>query len=294
MANKPHFDAEFRKKAEYLSFVARKMLAGLLHGSGPSPRKGHTIEFDDFRSYAPGDDFRDIDWNIFRRLDTLFVKLFKGEQNIRLTVLLDVSASMDYGSQNKLVYAKQLAAALAYIGLTHLDRVDIIPFAENLHEGLHGLVGRRNIERLLDYLQRLEPGGATNLSNVFRSYVTSNRKRGLILVISDVFDLEGYPTAFRYLRSQQHNVYVLHVIDADEQAPSLTGIARLTDSESGQVREFTLTDRLLTRYRHLFEGHCKAVEHFCRARDIGYVGARTEIPFDELILRVLRKGEFIR
>ena len=124
------FDGEFLRKLERLELLARKMFRGQLRGERATPRRGRGLEFTDFRRYRPGDDVRHIDWNIFSRLDRLFLKLYASEEDVCLHLLLDVSASMGYGQPPKFDHARRLAAALAYIGLANLDRVSMSTFAD--------------------------------------------------------------------------------------------------------------------------------------------------------------------
>ena len=162
----PLFDAEFLRKLERLELLANKIFRGLIRGEHATPRRGRGIEFADFRRYRPGDDLRYIDWNIFARLDRLFLKLYASEEDLTLHVLLDVSASMDFGTPRKFDYARKLAAALAYIGLHSSDRVAIGVFADMLGARLPTLKTRHQMATVLDFLTARHSGGATDFDTV--------------------------------------------------------------------------------------------------------------------------------
>ena len=148
-------EPEFLRRLEYLNVVARKILSGRMRADRQSVRKGVSAEFTDHRAYVPGDDIRNVDWHLFGRLEELFIKLYKEEENLHLTVLLDTSLSMERGAHNKLNYAIEVAAALAYIGMANMDSVNVVPIGPQLGEGRWRLKGRGKIHELFDFLDRL-------------------------------------------------------------------------------------------------------------------------------------------
>src|SRR5215467_7199026 len=161
IATKPSdlLDPEFMSRLERLDIVSRRIFAGKMKGERRSKRKGQSVEFADYRNYVVGDDLRFLDWNIYGRLDRLFIRLFQEEEDLHFYLLLDNSLSMDFGTPTKLHYAKQVAAALGFIGLVNLDRVVVEVFNDRLTQSLPPLRGRRSLWRLLDFLGTLEPGG---------------------------------------------------------------------------------------------------------------------------------------
>lgn len=288
------FDGDFLRKLEYLNIVARKILAGSLHADRQSPRRGTSAEFADHRSYTPGDDFRHVDWHLFGRLEELFLKRYREEENLHLTVLLDTSASMDSGDVNKLVYALQLSAALAYIGMANLDSVNVIPFGGRLGGGLWGLKGRGKIFTVFDFLRSAETVPETDLALSLREFVKREPRRGVVAVVSDFFDAERIQPALKVLKVPRHDVTALHVVDASEEDPRVRGDLRLVDSENQSFREINVTDAMLVKYKAAFEGLARGVESFCVRNEMGYVRARTSVPFDELVLRLLRRGGLVQ
>jgi uncharacterized protein (DUF58 family) len=186
------FDQDFLQKLEYLSMISRRIYRGETRGSHSSYKKGVSPDFADYRSYQPGDDFRMIDWNIFGRLDRLFVKLYTEEEDLSVHVLLDASLSMTYGDPRKIDYARRVAAALAYIAICSLDRVGITTFAAGLGGALAPHRGRTQLLHLFDYISRIAPQGGTRVSQSLEDYALRTARPGLAIVISDLLDPEGY------------------------------------------------------------------------------------------------------
>jgi uncharacterized protein (DUF58 family) len=287
------FDAAFLERLEYLNVVARKILSGILRADRKSIRKGASAEFADHRAYSPGDDIRHVDWHIFGRLDEVFLKLYREEENLHLSLLVDTSASMDRGNPHKLNHALRVAAALAYIGIANMDCVNILPFGERLREGRWTLKGKGRIFEIFDFLRSIEPAGTTSLAVAARELIARERRRGVVVLISDLYDLDGYQQALKYLRHPKHDIYVIHVVDPEEEAPILRGDLRLIDCETESFKEINVTDALLARYRDAFEALASSVESFCVKNEIGYARARTTVPYDELVLHVLRRGGLV-
>src|SRR6476660_6779487 len=167
---KPLLEPDFLHKLEQLELVSRKIFLGLMKGERRSKRKGQSVEFADYRNYVKGDDLRFLDWNLYARLDRLFIRLFMEEEDLHFYVLIDNSLSMDFGTPSKLHYAKQVAAALAFIGLVNMDRVVLEVFNDRVTQSLPPLRGRRSLWRLMDFLQKLEPAGPSDLRRAMRNF----------------------------------------------------------------------------------------------------------------------------
>jgi len=287
-------DSEFLKKLEYLYIVAKKVITGRVKAERRSRKHGSSVEFADFRQYTPGDDFRYLDWNIYARLDELLLKLFEEEEDLHIYVLIDVSRSMLYGDPRKLDYAKKVAAAVAYVGLSNLDRVSIIPFSEEAHDRLPMTRGKGKIFTFLEFLERLGNGGETHLEHSFKTFVHQTKRRGVAVVISDLFDPERFERALNVLKYQKYDLYVIHLIDEKEAAPDLLGDYRLEDMETRRTRQVTISEQTLKKYRAAFDGYLTDLERYCKQREIGYIRTFTSFPFDELILKVFRSGGFLK
>ncbi|MGH7213569.1 MAG: DUF58 domain-containing protein, partial [Tepidisphaeraceae bacterium] len=155
---------DFMARLDQLDLMSRKLLAGKMKGERRSKRRGQSVEFADYRNYVVGDDLRFIDWNIYARLDRLFLKLFLEEEDLALYVLVDVSKSCDYGDPHKALYLKKVAAALGYIGLVNYNRVVVAAMSSNLVAETGALRGRRQVSRMIDFINKLEPAGPSNLA----------------------------------------------------------------------------------------------------------------------------------
>src|SRR5438874_5675875 len=211
----PLLDPPFLARLEQLELVSRKIFMGRMKGERRSKRKGQSVEFADYRNYVVGDDLRFRDWNLYARLDRLFLRLFMEEEDLHFYVLIDNSLSMDFGSPSKLHYARQVTAALAFIGLVNLDRVVVEAFNERLTQSLPAVRGRRSLWRLLDFLDKLQPAGPSDLTRALRTFSLKSSGKGIVVVLSDFMDKGGYEEALRYLVARQLDIYVLHVLSQE-------------------------------------------------------------------------------
>jgi len=289
----PLFDKDFLRKLEYLELIARRLVFGRQQALRASVKKGASIEFKDFREYTPGDDPRTVDWSVFARLDALVVKLFRQEEELDLWVLLDSSKSMRFGAPDKFDYARRLAAALAYIGMSNMDSAGVTPFADELRAGRERLRGRGRIFHLLDFLTNLPADGRTDLKTAARAFVSRVRRPGLIVLISDFYGLESAQRAIDQLRFFKHQIFVIQVAAPWELDPPIRGELRLVDSESADHSDLTVTDGLLRRYKQAFERLGDDLKRYSMSYSIGYALARTDIPFDDFLVRVLQRGGLV-
>src|SRR3954447_14727767 len=192
-------DPDFLNKLERLELVSRKIFVGRMKGERKSKRRGSSVEFADHRNYAVGDDLRHIDWNVYGRLDKLFLKLFLEEEDLHFYTLVDTSLSMYFGDPTKLHYAKQVAAALAFIGLVNHDRVVLETFSSGLDGGMPSIRGRSQMWRVVQYLDHLRADGSSNLSAAAKAFAIKHAGKGIVVVVSDFLDKRGYQEALRYL-----------------------------------------------------------------------------------------------
>jgi uncharacterized protein (DUF58 family) len=288
------FNEAFLKKLEYLNIVSRKVFTGRLRAERRTRKIGAGIEFADHRRYTWGDDFRYIDWNVYGRIDKLLLRLFEEEEDLHIYILVDCSQSMLIGDPLKLHYAMQVGAALAYIGLANLDRVAVIPFSDHLHGRLPPARGKGRIFKVFDFLRNTEVGGQTQLADCLTKFVHQNKRRGLAVVISDFYDPAGFAEGINALRYNKYEPFVLQVYDEKEANPSLHGDLTLVDCETGEAKEVTVSRSLLEAYRREHEKYCDELGEFCTARAIPYFRTHTQLAFDELVLRIFRRGGFLR
>jgi len=288
------FSDAFLRQLDMLTLLTRGRVHGQLRGLHRSRRVGTGMVFADYRPYSEGDDIRHIDWGIYLRLDRLILRLFEEEADLPVYVFLDASQSMDHGKPNKLEYARKLAGALGYVALLNHDRVNLSAFAEGLREMLPTRRGRSQAPQLFRFLQSLRPGGRTRLHAALRRYFSVPRTRGLVILISDFLDPEGVEEALAVLRRFRHDVALLHVMAPDERDPQLPEEVVLVDAEEGTATEVEITPALLGAYRSTFEQHARDIEAYCRKYGWGYARALTDVPFEDLVLKVLRREGLLR
>ncbi len=285
---------ELLVQLERLELVSRKIFRGRMKGERRSRRKGQSVEFADFRNYVAGDDLRFIDWNMYARLDKLFLKMYLEEEDLHFFTLIDASTSMDFGEPTKLEYAKQLAAALGFIGLCRADRVRIETLGQSARSASPVLRGRHSLWRMTDYLQQITPGENVSLDQGVRNFCLRNTGKGILVLITDLMDKQGYETALRYLLAQNLDVYLVHVLSPLEVDPDLKGDLRLVDSEDADVAEITVSRPLLDRYRRTLAAFIEGAREFCTRRGMTYLLANTDIPVQTLVTNYLRQRGLVR
>jgi uncharacterized protein (DUF58 family) len=290
----PLLTPEFLHRLEQLELVSRKIFLGRMKGERRSKRKGQSVEFADYRNYVIGDDLRHLDWNLFARLDRLFIRLFMEEEDLHLYLLIDNSLSMDFGSPTKLQYAKQMAAALGFIGLVNMDRVVVEAFNDRLTQSLPPSRGRRSLWRLMDFLQKVEPAGPSDLRRSLRTFSLKCSGKGIVILLSDLMDKGGYEDALRYLVARQLDIYVVQILSQEEIEPDVVGDLRLTDIEDDDVAEITVTGPLLRRYKQNLASYRAALHEFCSRRGIAYLFTSNQVPFERLVLTYLRQRGLVR
>ena len=283
------FGTDFLKKLEYLSIVSRRVFRGSILAQRRTKQLGGGIEFADHREYTSGDDFRYLDWNVYARHDELLLKRFQEEEDLHVYILLDCSASMGFGSPPKFDYARQVAAALAYIALADLDRVGVVAFAGDIVADFPLTRGKNRILSLLKFLEELKPQGTvTDLSRVFKGFVHRTQRRGLALVVSDLYDPDGFQRGLDLLRHHRYEPHLVQIYDRLEAEPKLKGDVELFDVETGSLQKVTVTERNLRQYRAIFEAFQASIKTYCQTYGLGCTRTSTEIAFDELILKMMR------
>lgn len=285
------FPSDFLTRLEYLAIVSKRVFRGQLLAQRRTMQMGSGIEFSEHREYTTGDDLRYLDWNIYARHGDLLLKRFQEEQDLHVYVLLDCSRSMAFGSPAKFDLAKHLAAALAYIALSDLDRIGIIAYADGVITELPVTRGKARILPLMKFLTDLPTSGAdTDLSKAVQGLVHRGTRSGLAIVISDLFDKHGFQRGLDQLRYHRFDTHVIQLHDPREANPELLGDAELEDIETGTVRKVTVTERNLATYKKLFSDHQTAVRDYCHKYAMSCTQSPTTVPFDELILRMMRQS----
>jgi len=285
---------QFMAQLERLELVSRKIFRGRVRGERRSTRKGRSVEFADYRNYVPGDDPRFIDWNTYARLDRLFLKLFFEEEDLHFHALIDASESMNFGMPTKLEWAKRLSAALAFIGLVRSDRVRIETIGQPIARPSPVFRGRASASRMVEQLQSIVPEPSASLAAGIKNFCIRNQGRGIVVLISDLLDKQGYRDALGCLSARQMDVYVIQILSSEEIEPELTGDVKLVDSEDADTAEISAGAALLARYRRNLNEFVEGAREFCARRGIHYLLADNQTPVELLVSSFLRKQGLVR
>jgi uncharacterized protein (DUF58 family) len=288
------FDDDFQRKLDYLALVSKRVFAGRMRAERRTKKSGSGVEFADHRDYQPGDDFRYLDWNVYQRFDRLLVRLYEEEEDLAIYFIVDASSSMAFGDAKKLRYAKRVAAALAYVGLANLDRVSIVSTTDRILDRMPATRGKARIFKVFRFLRELEPEGQTDLEDAMKTFVAQNKRRGLVVLASDLYDPHGFERGINVLRYNKFDPFVVHVVDTEEAKPKLSGDVLLYDCETGDEREVTVTAKVLEKFEAIYMKYLEDIDRFCTSKQVPYIRANVQEPFDELILRVFRRGGFLR
>ena len=278
----------FLAQLERLSLKARRPVKGWGAGQRRSRRTGHSVEFADYRAYGSGDDMRYVDWNIYGRTDRMHVKLFVDDEDLCLHLLIDASASMNWGTPPKLAWAARLAAALGFIGLTSQERVGLGVLRGPVGESLPPTRGRNRIRSMFEFLSSLNGGGTTRLNESLRAYAQHAKGAGLAVLVSDLLDPQGYQAGLRSLLESGFEAHVIHVMSDDELRPSLQGDLRLLDQETGATLSLRLDAQAKLAYAERLDQFLAKAERFCADNAIGYSRASSADPVEKLVLGPLR------
>jgi uncharacterized protein (DUF58 family) len=283
------FDEAFLRQLERLLVVMRSPVRGGLKGGRRSVKRGHSVEFADYRDYAPGDDLRQLDWNVYARLERLFVKLFIEEEDVTVTLLIDASASMAAGSPAKLLFAKRAAAALGYIGLASEDRVSVSALAGRMARRRAALRGSGRIFRLLADLSAIAPAdGPTDLGVAARHAAAELHGKGVVILFSDLLD-PGADRIIRELAATGSELIVLHVLSPEELDPVLEGDLRLVDVETGDGVDVTVDLATLDAYKARLASWKAGLADLAAKRRASYVDLSSDTNLASLMFNELRR-----
>ncbi|MBX3355049.1 MAG: DUF58 domain-containing protein [Phycisphaeraceae bacterium] len=290
-------DGRLMAKLDQVDVVSRKIFQGKIQGERRSKRRGQSVEFADFRPYVHGDDLRFVDWNIYGRLDRLFLKMFLEEEDLSLLIAIDASASMDWGNPNKLEYARRLAMALGYVGLVNHNRVTLISFNGSGIRRLSNLRGRRRTSEMGRWLLQMEASGEAPFGDTMRSIALSRQGRGVMLVLSDFMVREGYERGLRYLVGRGYDLFLMQLLSPEELDPGthgLSGDLRLEDIEDGSTAEVTVSGGLLRHYRERLDAYLAGLRDFSIRRSMTHVVIDTSTDMDVLLMEYLRRRGLLR
>jgi uncharacterized protein (DUF58 family) len=292
-STQPLFDSAFLRKLDRLALLTKRAMAGDMQGERRSPRRGSSVEFADFRPYVAGDDIRQIDWNLYARMERFYLKLMVAEEELTIHLLVDNTASMDWGEPNKLAYARRAAGAFGYIALSSLDRVTVTTLAAGAARQLPGVRGKRGALPLFDFLQKLPAGEGGSLLQTCRRYIQTAGNAGPLLLCSDLMDPD-WQEALRALTSRPFEITILHTLAPQELHPEIDGDFRLLDAEGGTPIEITADLDVLRRYDEHLRTWRAEIENFCNGRGITYMFVDTSVPIEEFVLSSLRRRGVLR
>jgi hypothetical protein len=315
----PLLTPELLRRLEQFQLLAARRAKSSARGERRSRARGQSVEFADYRNYVPGDDFRYLDWNLFARLDRLFLKLYEEERELPVRIFLDASESMTFGEPRKFDFARQVAAAIGYVALCGFDRVsvNVFPNAEGRMKNeetaagtgepssqsaignrqsamaLRSVRGKKSALQFFQNLSALTAGGQVNFNEAVRRGALAARQPGLAVVLSDLLDPDGYEAGLNSLVGRGFQVDVVQVLAPDELAPATFGDLRLVDAESGDQREVTFGKFRLKAYQQTVRNFCDRLREFCSTRGINYFLASSDMDLGELLLKQLRQAEVL-
>jgi len=298
---------ELLRRLEQFQLLAARRAKSSAKGERRSKARGQSVEFADYRNYVHGDDFRYLDWNLYGRLDRLFLKLYEEERELPVRIFLDASESMTFGEPRKFDFARQVAAAIGYVALSGFDRVSVIPFpafptngetgqAPNTMElavrgALRSVRGKKSAMQFFQNLTALTAGGAANLNEALRRGALEARQAGVAVVLSDFLDPAGYDTGLTALVGRGFQVDIVQILAPEELSPTTYGDLRLVDSETGAMQEVTFGRYRLKGYQQTLQNFIQRLREFCQGRGINFFTASSTTPLEELLLKQLRQAE---
>lgn len=297
----PLLTPELLRRLEQFQLLAARRAKSSARGERRSRARGQSVEFADHRNYVPGDDFRYLDWNLYGRLERLFLKLYEEERELPVRIFLDCSESMTFGEPRKFDFARQVAAAMGYVALCGFDRVSVVPFpaapanatsAEMAARGaLRTVRGRKSAISFFQNLSALTAGGAADLNESLRRGALEARHAGLAVVLSDFLDPAGYEAGLTALVGRGFQVDIVQILSPEELSPTVFGDLRLVDAETGGAQEVTFGRYRLKSYQQTVQNFIQRLREYCQGRGVTFFAAPSSTSLEDLLLRQLRKAE---
>jgi uncharacterized protein (DUF58 family) len=299
---------ELLRRLEQFQLLAARRAKSSSRGERRSRARGQSVEFADHRNYVAGDDFRYLDWNLYGRLERLFLKLYEEERELPVRIFLDASESMSFGEPRKFDFARQLAAAVGYVALCGFDRVSIVPFPDGgggavqmdpatrarehaARGALRSVRGKKSTMQFFQNLAALTAGGPADFNQALRRGALEARQAGVAVVLSDLLDPAGYEAGLMALVGRGFQVDLVHILAPEELAPSSFGDLRLIDSETGNQQEVTFGRFRLKAYQQTVQNFIQRLREFCRNRGINFFAVSSSTPLEDVLLRQLRQSE---
>lgn len=287
------FDRALERRLEALSVVTRRPLTGGQRAERASRNVGVGIEFAEHRAYAPGEDVRFVDWSVFQRSRRIVVRRFTELADLTVHLMLDTSASMAVGARSKFAFGLRMTAALAYVSLARLDRVGIVSVSDDVVDRFQPTRGRHRMLRVVSYLRALEAKGETNLALGAAAIAKAAGRRGVAVIVSDLYDPRGIEPAIDRLRYSGIETHVIHLLDPDELEDRRLDDVRLVDAERDLAVELTLSPAILAAARERANRRVDAIARACIDRGVSHHRIDVRKPFEDAVLRVLRRGGLV-
>jgi hypothetical protein len=299
------------RRLEQFQLLAARRAKSSAKGERRSRARGQSVEFADYRNYSHGDDFRYLDWNIYGRLERLFVKLYEEERELPVRIFLDASESMTFGEPRKFDFARQIAAAIGYVALCGFDRVSVIPFPELTGDAdggvrsnpetraaeaaargaLRAVRGKKSTLQFFRNLSGLTAGGTVQFNQALRRGALEARQAGVAIVLSDFLDPAGYEIGLNALIGRGFQVSAVQILAPDELAPATYGDLRLVDSETGGLQEVTFGRYRLKAYQQTVQNFIQRLREYCRPRGVHFFSVSSDVSLENLLLKQLREAE---
>jgi uncharacterized protein (DUF58 family) len=305
---------ELLRRLEQFQLLAARRAKSSAKGERRSKARGQSVEFADYRNYVHGDDFRYLDWNLYGRLDRLFLKLYEEERELPVRIFLDASESMTFGEPRKFDFARQVAAAIGYVALSGFDRVSVIPFPALANGGqaeegprttdhgprtfelaargaLRSVRGKKSAIQFFQNLSALTANGAATLNEALRRGALEARQAGVAVVLSDFLDPAGYESGLTALVGRGFQVDIVQILAPEELSPTTYGDLRLVDSETGGMQEVTFGRYRMKTYQQTLQNFLQRLREFCQGRGINFFTVSSNTDLQELLLKQLRQAE---
>lgn len=287
-----YMDPQLFAKVANLNLVARLVVEGMIAGLHKSPYHGFSVEFSEYRKYCEGDDLKNLDWKVFAKCDKYYIKTFQEETNLKCYLLLDTSGSMGFGGEGRLSkfqYACYTAAALAYLMIRQQDAVGLVAFDEKIHKYLLPRSNPQHLRDILTTLEDMQPSIETSISGAFHELAERLKRRGLIIVLSDLLDnVEDLVNGLAHFRHKKHEIVVFHILDDNELDFPYDDLIDFEDMETG--RRLQVHARLLREQVQDKVGqYLRDVQGRCAEHAIDYVRVRTSQPIHSVLINYLSK-----
>lgn len=302
------FDSEFFNRLNRMKMLTKMRLNAGMGGQRKSSAKGSSVEFSDFREYIPGDDIRRIDWNVYGRMDKLFVKQFMEEKEGLFHIIVDCSKSMDFGEKNKSIFARQIAGMICYMVLNNLDRIYLTTLHGKKVDTTKGMTGRQAFPKILKQLEAMEFYGETNLYQALKTMPFKHR--GVVVIISDFLRIpninydnskdeveelekgEYIEQLLKYLCFHKQEVILIQVLSKEEENPLSEGTLEFIDSETEEKMKVTVTNKVLKQYEASLKELQNNINRLSKKYQVNYISITTEESIEAVIYKGIHSGQW--